>query len=291
MIYLDDQDSKISYTKRMEYSPIARELLFQMQDILNASAGYAVSIADEVEYFDPAASNGWWLAMTSDGGHPKAFIRHFKQNSDWSLGEIYVSPTIENRAVVAAALLEKFQNSVQFPSSHRLRFDISSHDEHLNRTLIDKGFSEKTQIFRFFEYSNIGGANSPGGQYASVGDAQEVAEALSNLHPVSPDEARKWIERKTILTVHDQARVVAAAQIYETDDALEVNRFATHEKHLRRGFARTLMNTVFQEARVRAKKCVYLKVEDNRAPAIAFYRSIGFLEKPNKCQTWHSRWY
>ncbi len=74
-------------------------------------------------------------------------------------------------------------------------------------------------------------------------------------------------------------------------NGLRENRFATHEKYLRRGFARKLMNVVFQETRVREKERVYLKVEDNRSPAIAFYRSVGFFEKPDKCQSWHSRWY
>jgi hypothetical protein len=135
----------------MELSPITRDRLFQMQDILSDSVGYAVSIADEVEYFAPTASNGWWLARASDDGHLIGFIRHFKQNSDWSLGEIYVSPDIENRDVVAAALLDNFQNSVQFPNSHRLRFDIRSYDEDLNRILENKGFSVRTQIFRILQ--------------------------------------------------------------------------------------------------------------------------------------------
>jgi hypothetical protein len=51
------------------------------------------------------------------------------------LGQIYVSPDIENRDFVAEALLDNFQNSVQFPNSHRLRFAIGSYDEDLNRTL------------------------------------------------------------------------------------------------------------------------------------------------------------
>jgi hypothetical protein len=101
----------------MELSPITRDHLFQMQDILNESAGYAVSIADEVEHFDATTINGWWLAKTSDCGHLIGFVRHFKQNSDWSLGQIYVSPDIENRDFVAEALLDNFQNSVQFPNT------------------------------------------------------------------------------------------------------------------------------------------------------------------------------
>jgi hypothetical protein len=50
------------------------------------------------------------------------------------------------------------------------------------------------------------------------------------------------------------------------------------------------MNAISQEASVRARGRVYLKVEGNRSPAIEFYRRVGFLEKPTKRQTWPSRW-
>lgn len=285
-----DRVLKISYMEKMDLYPITPERLSQMQDILNRSAGYAVNIADEIEYFDPAACAGWWLAMGSDG-NPMAFIRHFKQNFDWSLGEIYIGSEAEDRTTIAKALLGKFQNSIRFPNAHRLRFDVNSYDQDLNCVLKAEGFSEKAQIFRFFEYSDMENATLSDPEYASVSDAKGVAETLSNLHPVSSDEARRWIEDKNILIVRDHERVVAAAQIYEFDDALEVNRFATHEKYLRRGFARRLMNTVFQESTIRSKKRVYLKVEENRAPAIDLYLSVGFEENRDKCQTWHSRWY
>lgn len=261
-----------------------------MQDILSESAGYNVNLADEVEYFDPIASIGWYLATTPEG-RPVALIRHFKQNSEWSLGELYVKPGIQNRALIASSLLERFQKSVQFPSPHRLRFDIHSHDVDLNSTLKNAGFSERIQIFRYFEWHKGKTDDAHETHSLSVSDAQEVAEVLSHLNPVSEDEAQKWIENQAIMAIRERGRIVAAAQMYESDDTLEVNRFATHAKYLRQGFARKLMKAIFSESKKRNKKCVYLKVEDIRLPAISFYRSVGFIENQNKCQTWHSRWY
>lgn len=274
----------------MKFISITYEHLSQMKDILNESAGYEISLADELAYFDSTEINGWWLSMTSDG-QPIAFIRHFKQNSNWSLGEIFISPKIQDRAFIANALLEKFQNSVQFPKAHRLKFDINSHDEVLNRTLKEKGFSEKNQVFRFLECFNIAFDTSSKTQPISVLDAREVSEVLSHLHPVSANDVKKWIEKGTILAVRDQGKIVSAAQIYEFDDAIEVNRFATHEKYLRQGFAKKMMNAIFQQAGILTKKYIFLRVADDRIPAITFYRSVGFLENPKKCQIRHSRWY
>lgn len=114
---------------------------------------------------------------------------------------------------------------------------------------------------------------------------------LSNLHPVSEREVRQWIESQTIRVFRDATKIVAAAQIYISDDSLEVNRFATHARFLRRGFATKMMGRIFAEAAALEKTRVYLKVENTRTPAIAFYQHAGFIEDPAKCQTWHSRWY
>lgn len=274
----------------MEIHPITRERLSQMSKILSASAGYCVSIEEEIEYFDPATATGWYL-MQDREGHVVAYIRHFKQNSEWSLGELYVNPSVQDRKSIASSLLSTFQESARFPDRHRLRFDIYSHDLELKETLKSAGFSERIQTFRHFEWTpNVFGRQR---QFESVSavDARQVAEVLSNLHHVLETEAQQWIEDQSIRVIREGAKIVAAAQIYESNGSLEVNRFATHASFLRRGFARRLIGEIFSEAADLGKTCVYLKVEDVRSPAIAFYQSVGFIEDKRRCQTWHSRWY
>lgn len=60
----------------MEYLPITRELLAQMNGILSLSAGYDVSIAGELEHFESERAKGWIAAKSSDG-RLAGFVRHF----------------------------------------------------------------------------------------------------------------------------------------------------------------------------------------------------------------------
>ncbi len=261
-----------------------------MQNVLSESAGYTVSIEDEIAYFDPDTAKSWYLARGYDG-QVLGFIRNFAQNSEWSLAELYVKRSIQNRGHVVYSLLNSFKGTVSFPAGHRLRIDILSHDVELNEILGKEGFSEKCQTFLYLERDlNV---RTPQFKSESISntDAASVSETLSHLHPVSETEAQKWIESKTIRGIRCEGKVVVAAQIYDSDDALEVNRIATHEKFLRRSFAKKLMEQVFAEASSLQKRKVYLKVEDVRLPAISFYKSIGFIENQDKRQVWHSRWY
>lgn len=274
----------------MKVQPITLNTLREMQHILSESAGYAVSLDDEIEYFDPKAAKSWHVLRGSDG-QIQAFIRSFTQSAEWSLAELYVSPHAQNRRQVASSLLANFQSTISFPAGHRLRFDISSYDFELRGILAEEGFSEKLQTFLHFE-RRLGASNQQLKCDAiSAADAKNISEVLSHLHPVLEEDARKWIQSKTIRGVRCDGKIVAVAQIYESDDALEVNRIATHEHFLRRGFAKDLMEQIFIEASGLQKKKVYLKVEDTRLPAISFYKKLGFTENQDKRQTWHSRWY
>ncbi|MFS4458150.1 GNAT family N-acetyltransferase [Bdellovibrio sp. HCB2-146] len=274
----------------MEIQSITLDVLREMQNVLSESAGYTVSIEDEIEYFGPNAAKSWYLIRGADG-QILGFIRNFTQNSEWSLAELYIQPNIDNRRQITSSLLNVFKSTTSFPVGHRLRFDISSHDLEVNETLREEGFSEKCQTFLYFERSLNDRSYPLESDLVSLADAKSVAEVLNHLHPVSVDEAQKWIESKTIRGVKCDGEFVAAAQIYESDEALEVNRFATHELFLRRGFAKKLMEQIFVEAAALQKRRVYLKVEDTRLPAISFYKSLGFTESQDKRQTWHSRFY
>ncbi len=274
----------------MKVQPITLDIIREMRHVLSESAGYAVSLEDEIEYFDPNAAKSWYFLREPDG-QIQSFIRSFTQNAEWSLAEIYVSPHSQNRRHITSSLLDNFKSAISFPIGHRLRFDISSYDLELNEVLAEEGFSEKRQTFLFFERKLDGSIQQLNYDTISAADSKNISEVLSHLHPVLEDEAQKWILSKTIRGVRCEGKIVAAAQIYESDDALEVNRFATHEHFLRRGFAKKLMEQIFHESSGLQKTKVYLKVEDTRLPAISFYKSLGFREIQDKRQTWHSRWY
>lgn len=274
----------------MEIQPITFNTIREMQNVLSESAGYTVSIEDEIEYFDPDAAKSWYLARGSDG-QILAFIRNFTQSSEWSLAELYVKSNIQNRGKIVTSLLNSFKSTVSIPAGHRLRIDTSSHDIQLNEILRKAGFSEKCQTFLHFERELNVSTQQLNSEMISNAEAKSVSETLSHLHPVSEGEAQKWIESKTIRGIRSEGKVVAVAQIYESDDALEVNRIATHEKFLRRGFAKKLMEQILSEASNLQKRKVYLKVENIHLPAIAFYKSVGFIENQDKCQVWHSRWF
>jgi len=271
----------------MEILPITREYLYKMHDILIESAGYSVNIKDEIHYFDLHKDKGSWLTVTQDTNFI-AFVRYFKQNSFWSLGEIYVKPEIKNRTQVATALLKKFKKSLTLPKEHRLRFDVLCLDKTINMVLKTAGFSEKIQTFKHYEFQDNGTDHELEADPVKPSEAQQVVDVLSNLHTVSITEVNKWIENKSILATRFNNCIVSSAQIYNSGEALEINRFATHRLYLRKGFARILMALIFNEMKKRRKKYIFLKVDSSLYPAISFYKNIGFIEKNKKHEYWHS---
>ena len=275
----------------MEFVKIDCEQLSEMQDILTESAGYSVSLADELEYFDPANAHGWILVKNCDG-QLKGFIRHFKQGSDWSVGEVFLKHGLEDRSALGQRLLADFIDAAKFPVGHRLRFDVHANDAALNEALEKSGFSQKRQQFRYFQHDldhDIAGC--PAAETARAEDSFEVAQALSNLHFVEESEAQKWIGSKSIRIVRDGDQVVAAAQLFENSESVEINRIATHPSYLRRGYGKKLLKEIISEMSGQSGKHLYLKVEDVRTPAISLYKGLGFTERCEKNQIWHSRWF
>lgn len=274
----------------MKFLKINRDLLTGMQDILSQSAGYNVGIEDELEYFETVDASSWILAQDLNGKNI-AFIRHMRQG-DWSLGELYVMSNASDRQSIAKALLTEFQKHASFATGHLLRFDVLKSDRILNEALIDLGFSQKRQEFLHFDLNlnaiseDVVAANKL--QNLSPADVRETFE---NLHPVSEVEVTQWIKNGTIRASFADSKIAAAAQIYESDDTMEINRIATNPAFLRQGHARKLIDEIIIEARIRLKKRVYLKVDSEKIPAISLYRNTGFEEQTEKAQYWHSRVY
>lgn len=269
---------------------IDRDTLKDIHNLLSLSAGYHISIEDELEYFDPEVARNWMLAKDVDGRN-LGFIRSFQQGSDWSLGELYVDQSCTNRREAAEALLESFKSRAKFNSGHRLRFDIRIQDSELNDAIVACGFSQKRQTFFHFETSTLKSAKELVFSKPTLSQVHEIVKILNFLNPVADTDVLEWVTDGQILVAMHDLKIVSAAHISESDDAIEIVRIATHASFLRKGYAIKLISQILHEASEKRKSYVYLKVEDIRAPAIATYKKAGFIERKSKSQIWHSRWY
>ncbi len=274
----------------MKYIKIERDLLAGMQEILSQSAGYEVGIKDELEYFNPASAISWFVAKDATGKNI-AFIRQIRQG-EWSQGEFYVAPEVPERKAVAQGLITEFQKHASFETGHRLRFDVSKSDGVLNEVLVESGFSQNQQLFLHFELC----FKEPIEEFTSEDSRQylnptEVVRVLEHLHPVTESGVMGWIQNGTIRASFVESKIASAAQIYESDDAIEINRIATHPLFLRQGHAKKLVEEIILEAKMKLKKRVYLMVEAGKMSAISFYINTGFVERSDKAQLWHSSWY
>jgi ribosomal protein S18 acetylase RimI-like enzyme len=256
-------------------SPIDRAALEDMQCILSQSAGYEVSLPDELAYFESLKSTNWFLARSTEG-KAVGFIRSFPQGANWSLGEFYVDSNFSYRGLVANRLLAEFSASNSYEQGHRLRIDVPRADSEMNERLEKMGFSQKKQLFRHFVINLDSSGDMGESSYSVNGSGREIAEVLSHLHPVSESEASKWTHDGTIRTISSSGRVVAAAQFYSRSESAEINRIATHSCFLRQGHAKKLLMQICRELSNQGKKQLFLKVEDIIAPAIEFYRDFGF---------------
>lgn len=265
-----------------------------MQGILSLSAGYEVGLSSEFEHFKPEKARAW-LAAESLNGQIVGFIRHFDQGNDWSLGEIFVELELPQREEVARHLLSKFKSEAKFPAGHRLRFDVLRKDTKLNQLVVELGYSENRQVFRHYvrNIQPFAGKRVPAFESGKVDEqgVPEIASVLCHLHPAREDEVRNWISSGTIRVLREGADVVAAAQIYSTRSAIEINRFATHIAFLRHGYGKRLLDEIVKEAQHLSKSIVYLKVEEIRTAAIGLYQKSGFIEQEDLAQIWHSSYF
>lgn len=62
-----------------------------------------------------------------------------------------------------------------------------------------------------------------------------------------------------------------------TVDECEISNIAVIEKYRRRGIGKILLASLINELDVRGVRNVFLLVRDGNAPAIALYKSLGFI--------------
>ncbi|QLY25273.1 N-acetyltransferase [Bdellovibrio sp. KM01] len=274
--------------KNFEIRTIDLTSLSELEELLSVSLGYPTSMADEISYFEEESPKGWFYAV--DKNEKKlGFIRCFKQGDDWSLGELFVEAGSQDRKLIAEELVKTFLTSNSFSSKHRLRFDVGCDDNDVNDIFKQSAFNIKSQTFHHFELTIprcLGVKNVE--EAHRMAPADEVAKTMSNLHAVSANEAQEWIESGSLRIEMASGQVAAVAKVDIYPQSAKIDRLATHEKFLRQGHARKLMAKISMELSACNIPTLFLKVEDVRGPAIAFYRNFGFEEILEKKQTWHS---
>jgi ribosomal protein S18 acetylase RimI-like enzyme len=275
----------------MEYQVIQinPSILMGMKDILSRSAGYSVSMDDEVEYFNKQNPKTWFAAK--EHNQVVGFIRPFSHGDDWTNVEFYIDAKHQDRKTLAKSLLSEFTKNASFSLGHRVRIDLFHNDLPLNQAVQEEEFSQRRQLFHFFEKDIQENRNTPFAPPPITENIEQIVEVLCGLHPVSPEEVKKWLLNKTLRALTIENNVVCAAQVYVHDGSAEINRLATHPNQLRKGYARKLFQQLFLEfSNTGVKKC-FLKVENIREPAIFLYQSVGFSEAKEKTEAWHSRWF
>ncbi|WP_413576189.1 GNAT family N-acetyltransferase [Bdellovibrio sp. HCB290] len=274
--------------KHFEIKNIDLRSLAEMEQLLSLSVGYPISMADEISYFEEESPKGWFYASEKNG-RKVGFIRSFKQGEAWSQGDLYVEASNQDRMAIAKELLQAFLAGNSFPANHRVRFDVPSNDGDLIHVFRHLEANVKSQTFHYFELAIPAGLRPENAEESShKAKPEHIAEAMSNLHPVSSGEAQEWIDSGSLRIEMVGDQVAAVAQIYIHPQSAEINRIATHKEFLRQGHSRSLLTKISAELSAINIPTLFLKVEDVRTPAIEFYKNFGFEEIHEKQQTWYS---
>lgn len=268
---------------------ITPSILVSLQQSLSLSAGYEVSTDDELEYFHEHPHNKWFIAKNLSNDHI-GFIRHFDLGN-WAQVEIFVSDQVAKRGLVAKDLIQKLIDENQF-SGLRLRFDILEEDKEINQAIENMGLSEKKQRLLYFEIDELckTGA-SLDFDVITDEDAPQVADVLSHLHPVTEPQVKAWIKSRDLRASRVEGKLASVVQVSISDKSAEIVRIATHKDFLRRGLALSLLEQIKSEMRDKGVKRIFLKVDEEKRPAVSLYKRVGFIERKELTENWHSKWF
>ena len=106
--------------------------------------------------------------------------------------------------------------------------------------------------------------------------ARIEAESLSGTwtRDSLADELTKSFARLRVATIDEN--VCAFVHCWLVADELHVLNVATDSGFRRRGIARSLLASVFEDVKGQGFRCALLEVRATNVPAIALYRSLGF---------------
>lgn len=269
--------------------PIAVDSLVDLKPLLDRSAGYEVTLQDEVEYCQRLTnSNG--LYARSSNGRVAGFIRSFEFEPTWSLIEFYVDPDCGHRKRLAYELFQKFQGHLSSKAHYRWRVDLLYSDTEMNEVVQSLEFADEVKIFRYFEL-DLKAVKQKERHLDLIqkADPMEVASVLSFLSPVSEYDAQMWMneDQLRILKLNDE--IICVAQVFINEDSAEIVRISTSPKFKSKGFGSQLVDQFIQDMAASQIPRLFLKVEEKNEAAIGFYKKLGFQENISLKQYWYSK--
>jgi len=112
-------------------------------------------------------------------------------------------------------------------------------------------------------------------------DAVHAVAVASFTSPWARDVFAEELRREwaviRVLRADPKEPVCAFVNFWIVRDEVHVLNLATHPVWRRRGYARMLLDDTLSFARTRGVRYVTLEVRRSNAPAIALYRSLGFV--------------
>lgn len=269
--------------------PISVDSLSYLKPLFDRSAGYEVTLQDEVEYFQrQTRSNG--LYARNSTGQVVGFVRSFEFEPTWSLIEFYVDLNCGHRKLLASELFQKFQVEFSLKANHRWRVDLLFSDVEMNEVVQESKFADEFKIFRYFEL-DLKSVKLKDQQLILVksGDPMEAATVLSFLSPVSEYDAQMWINDDKLRILKMNNEIICVAQVFIHDDCAEIVRISTKPQYRAHGYGSKLIDQLVQELVTQKIPWLFLKVEDKNEEAIGFYQKLGFQENKGLKQYWYSK--
>lgn len=260
-----------------------------LKDLLDQSAGYSVSIEDEIEYFNPAIATSWHYALDDDE-RPIGLIRSFRQSGGFCHGEFYVPLFVEKREIIIRSLLNNFLNLLDFQVKDRVRFDISLSDLTLINILKSEGFTSRVEEYCCYEKSIVKSENSCGILLTpSIEHFEKIKQTLIQIHNFSNEEIEEAIKSEKILALKSNETFSVVSRFGRSNDKVEIIEIVTDKDYRNQGLGLKFLNLMTDHFLNLGVKNIYLFVKDDNKSAIRLYEKAHFIKNNEKSQVWLSR--
>jgi ribosomal protein S18 acetylase RimI-like enzyme len=260
-----------------------------LKELLDQSAGYDVSLEDEVEYFNPAQSTSWQYAVNNEN-LPTGFIRFFRHSGGFCTGEIFVPLNDKQREEILCLLLDNFLERFEFQSKDRVRFDIPMNDLAVINSLKSKGFISLIETYICYG-KDINKKETSFSEliYPSMEQFEKVKETITQIHSFSDEEIETAITAKNILTLDYNNDFAVVSRFSIIEDKAEIIEIVTDQKYRNKGLGLRFLELMANHLFDKGIKNIYLFVKDSNLPAIKLYEKAGFSIDDGRSQIWLSK--
>jgi ribosomal protein S18 acetylase RimI-like enzyme len=260
-----------------------------LKNLLDQSAGYLVSIEDEIEYFNRITATSWHYAVDKNE-RPIGFIRLFRQSGGFCPGEFYVPLDTENREVVINSLLTNFLERFNFQLKDRVRFAISMSDLASISILKSAGFTSRIEEYHYYEKIIIESKNNNGILVTpSLEHFEKTKKTLLQIHDFSDEEIKEAIKEKRILALVSNEIFSVISRFGRSDDKAEIIEIVTDKDYRNQGLGLNFLNLMTDHFSILGIKSIYLFVKEDNKAAIRLYEKANFIKNNKKSQIWLSK--